>query len=213
MSEEQAILDEITEEIKHDQFVQFVRKHQTPISAVVLCSIAGIVMYTSWNSRLKKELSENTQALMQIGSDIQKNRMVLDSMIKNAPSKLVPIVEIVKAGLYLSSSTPPEERAKINEMLLDLSRRNGVEQEWKDLAALIYVANSDSTDYKKLISILEPISGDDRPFHLSAKELLGVLHMALGNSKEAASFFDKVISHPNVSHTMADRCKMLKRRI
>ena len=213
MSEEQAIIDEITEEIKHDQFVKFVRKYQTPISAIVLCSIAGIVMYTSWNSRVKKELYENTQALMQISDSSEKNQIVLDSMIQNAPAKLVPIIEIIKAGLALSNETKPEQREKINKMLLDLSQKNGVEQEWKDLAILIYVSNANDPDYKKLVGLLEPLTTNNRPFHLSAKELIGILYMAVGEFNKAVEMFSQVISDPNVPQTMASRCQLLKKRI
>lgn len=211
MSEEQAILDEISEEVKHDQLVKFVKKHQSTITGVVSALVAGIVMYTSWTKRVKKELYDTTQALFQAIANDEHGRLVIDSMVANSPTKIVPIIEIIKAGLAVSNETKPEEKAKIQEMLLSISSRNGVEQEWRDLALLIYVSRATAgEDYNKLIEQLRPLTADDRPFHLSAKELIGVLYMAIGKRNEAIQMLDLVISNAAAPQSMRKRCEILK---
>lgn len=213
MSEEQALLDEITEEVKHDQFVKFVKKHQSTITGVMLGTVACIVMYTSWKSRVKRDLQNTSQALFQAVTTGEQGRMVLKTMVENAPAKLVPVIEIILAGSTLSEDTKPEERDRVNKMLLDLSQQNGVPTEWKDLAVLVYASHYNGTDFASIIEKLKPLTESGRPFRLSAKELIGVLYMTIGNKNEAIQMFDQIKSDPEVPQTMAERCEVLKLRI
>lgn len=213
MSEEQALLDEITEEVKHDQFVKFVKKHQSTITGIMLGTVACIVMYTSWKSRVKRDLQQTSQALFQAATSGEQGRLVLKTMVEKAPAKLVPVIEIILAGSTLSEDTPAEEKDKVNKMLLDLSQQNGVPTEWKDLAIMVYASHYSGTDLASVIEKLKPLTENGRPFRLSAKELIGVLYMTLGNKDEALKMLDQVKSDPETPQTMAERCEVLKLRI
>lgn len=213
--EGKAIIDEITQEVKHDNFIRFVSKHQNVITAVILGTVATIVMYTSWTNHVNKDLHDTTRALFQAINSTNKNNemVVLNAMVENAPSKLLPVIKIIKAGLAVSKDTTDESRKKVCDDLLKLYNENGLEQEWKDLAMLLYANTVNGIKIKKLVEMLMPLTGEDRPFRLSAKELIGVLFMSSGNKKEARKMFDQIILDGSVTETMRERCEMFKSRI
>lgn len=212
MSEEQAILDEISEEVKHDQFVKFVQKNQNLITGTVLAIVAGIVMYTSWKKQVASELANTTGALFQAihATDGEKRLLVLDEMIKNAPARLMPVVQLIRAGFALDDKTDAGERAKICQQLLELASQNGLDTEWKDLAILAYASHSNDSDYKKVIEMLQPLTDADRPFRLSAKELVGALYIAIGEKTRAVQMYDQIISDHSAPASMVERCKIVR---
>lgn len=208
------ILEEITQEVKHDNLIKFLNKHQRVITGVVLVTIATIVMYTSWKSNVNKELHDTTRALFQAINTSNKDneKAILNAMIENAPARLLPVVKIIRAGVSLSNDTKDEERNKICSDLLALYNENGLEQEWKDLAMLLYANSVNGITIQKLIEMLKPLTEQGRPFRLSAKELIGVLYMTSGNKSEAIKMFDQVILDGSATESMRVRCEMFKSR-
>ncbi len=212
MSEELAILDEISEEVKRDQFVKFVQKNQNIITGAVLAVVAGIFMYTSWKKQNAKELNNTSRALFQAihVNEGEKRLFVLEEMAKNAPARLLPVVQLIRSGFALSDKSSAEERKKICQQLLELAEQNGLEVEWKDLAVLAYVSHSNDFEYKKLIDMLQPLTEVNRPFRLSAKELISSLYAANGQKLDAVRVLDQIISDSSAPASMVERCKIVR---
>lgn len=215
-NEDQAILDEITEELKRDQFVRFVKRYQTPISALILMSIAGIVMYTSWKNRTLRELEDTTYSLVDaLAVNSNKTDIVLASMSENAPAKIRPIIEIIKSGMALRNEKDEGKKKAVLQSLLDLANQNGVDIAWKDLAILVYASNAPVVhlSLSDICNKLAPLADEGRPFRLSALELLGVLYMNAGDGIKAKSYFEKLLAEKNISEAMRTRATLYKNRI
>lgn len=215
-NEDQAILDEITEELKRDQFVKFVKRYQTPISALILMSIAGIVMYTSWKNRTLRELEDTTYSLVDaLAVNSNKTDIVLASMSENAPAKIRPIIEIIKSGMALRNEKDEGKKKAVLQSLLDLANQNGVDIAWKDLAILVYASNAPVVhlSLSDICNKLAPLADEGRPFRLSALELLGVLYMNAGDGIKAKSYFEKLLAEKNISEAMRTRATLYKNRI
>lgn len=215
-NEDQAILDEITEELKRDQFVKFVKRYQTPISALILMSIAGIVMYTSWKNRTLRELEDTTYSLVDaLAVNSNKTDIVLASMSENAPAKIRPIIEIIKSGMALRNEKDEGKKKAVLQSLLDLANQNGVDIAWKDLAILVYASNAPVVhlSLSDVCNKLAPLADEGRPFRLSALELLGVLYMNAGDGIKAKSYFEKLLAEKNISDAMRTRATLYKNRI
>lgn len=215
-NEDQAILDEITEELKRDQFVKFVKRYQTPISALILMSIAGIVMYTSWKNRTLRELEDTTYSLVDaLAVNSNKTDIVLASMSENAPAKIRPIIEIIKSGMALRNEKDEGKKKAVLQSLLDLANQNGVDIAWKDLAILVYASNAPVVhlSLSDICNKLAPLADEGRPFRLSALELLGVLYMNAGDGIKAKSYFEKLLAEKNISDAMRTRATLYKNRI
>ena len=210
-NEDQAILDEITEELKHDQFVKFVKRNQNTITAVILCGIAGIVMYTSWQSRVKKELEDTTFSLMEVMiSNNNKADIILGSIEENAPASIKPIINIIKAGMTVRLEQDAEKRKAALSGLLSVIGKNGVDIIWKDLATLVYVTNAKMmlVDAKELIKMLEPVVELGRPLRLSALECLGALYLETGDILKAKSCFNEIQKDKNATENMKKRVRL-----
>ena len=213
IEEDQIILNEITEELKHDQFVRFVKRYQTPISILVLGSIAGIVMYTSWKNRVSKELEDTTYGLMEVlASGSNKSDIILTSMAENAPASIQPMVEIIKAGIVIRTEKDAQKRRAVLDDLLKLADANGVDTVWKDLATLVYVSNivPNKDNIAALEKRLHPITDEGRPFRLSAFEVIGCMYMNLGNYSKANFYFDQILKNNAATKAMKDRIGLFK---
>lgn len=215
-NEDQAILDEITEELKRDQFVKFVKRYQTPISVLVLASIAGIVIYTSWKNRTLRELEDTTYSLVDaLAVNSNKTDIVLTSMAENAPAKIRPIIEIIKNGAALRNEKDENKKKVVLQSLLDLANQNEIDIVWKDLAVLVYASAAPVVhlSLSKVCDKLAPLTNEGRPFRLSALELLGVLYMNAGDGIKAKSYFEKILTEKGVSEMMKTRVALYKNRI
>lgn len=210
-NEDQAILDEITEELKHDQFVKFVKRNQNTITAIILGSIAGIVMYTSWQNRVKKELEDTTFNLMEImNSNNNKADIILGSMEENSPASVKPIISIIKAGMSVRLEQDINKRKEALTGLLSILDKNGVDIIWKDLASLVYVTNAKMMqfDSKELIKRIEPLTEIGRPLRLSALECLGALYLESGERLKAKSCFNEIQNDKHATENMKKRVRL-----
>lgn len=205
-----SILDEINEELKHDQQMAFFKKHATPIISGIIAVVVFILAYSSWHARRHKHMEDITNALITINqSPGVKSNLLLQELIDDAPAELKPILMIIKSGRQLAMGEFSEE---VLNPLLELSAKSGVDIIWKDLALLIYASypmkNSDD-----LLGMLEPLAAEGRPFRFMALELIGMIKENDGKHVEALEVFDKIVSNDDAPKTQKNRISIVSNYI
>jgi hypothetical protein len=203
-SEEHSILEEIDEELQHDKQMQLLKRHKKPILYTVVVIAVSILAYSSWYIRKQKHLEDITNALMSIGIST-KNNLLLKELAEEAPVELKPLLMIMRSGGQMMAGEFAEENLV---PLLELSSRPGVDIIWRDLALLIYATYPVKTSIE-LVRLLEPLTGDDRPFRFMAMELIGTIQEYEGNHTAALEIFDNILSHKNVPESIKCRITML----
>ncbi|MDR0968330.1 MAG: hypothetical protein LBL99_01690 [Holosporaceae bacterium] len=204
-----SIIEEINEEIKNDQFLQFLKKHKNTIGATIAVAVIGILAYSSWYSRKKEQMQEITNVLLEELQAPSGENLVLAKLAEDAPAELKPMLLIMAAGKNLRDF---KDVLKNAETLLALTKKSGVDIVWKDLATIIYV----SYRLKKadeLIKLLEPLTADDRPFRFTALEFIAMSYESLGDHKKAEENLKKIVDNAEAPRTLKKRIAMLLNRI
>ncbi|MDR2681714.1 MAG: hypothetical protein LBB29_01545 [Holosporaceae bacterium] len=205
-----SILQEINEELKHDQQLAFFKKRMKKILWGIGLIVAFILAYSSWYTRRQRHMEDITNALISLSqAPGTKNDLLLQELLDNAPAELKPILLIIKSGKQMMRGEFSEENLT---PLLELSRKSGVDIIWKDLAILIY-ASYPVGDPEELIKLLDPLTQENRPFHFMALELIGMIKENNGKHDEALEIFNKIINHKNAPDTLKNRISIISNYI
>lgn len=208
-AEENSIFDEINEELKHDEVLKFLKKHQNVISWIVVLIIVGIISHSAWYSNKKKQLEVATinlqdeiySSAMKSEAGIKKSKAALENLIKNAPSELVPLASLIKTGREITTTADNQKAAN---QLLELSQKRGVDIVWRDLAALIYVSYKlEPSD--KLLERLEKLAQDDRPFRFTAMEKIAMIHAGQKEYDKAVEVLKEITNNKEAPNSMKKR--------
>lgn len=208
-AEENSIFDEINEELKHDEFLKFLKDHQGVVLWTVILLIVGIVGHSAWYSNKQQRMEMITTSLYsEIYSSTMKDEVaqkrvkaVLENLQENAPSELVPLISLIKTGREIAKS---EDVAKVANKLLELSEKRGVDVVWRDLAVLMYVSYKLEAD-DKLLERLEKLTGDDHPFRFTAMEKIAMIYENRNDHDKAVEVLTKITEHKESPKTMKDR--------
>ncbi|MBO4405233.1 MAG: tetratricopeptide repeat protein [Alphaproteobacteria bacterium] len=208
-AEESSIFDEINEEIKRDEFLKFLKKHQNMVSWVVILVVAGIIGHSAWYSNKKKRLEMATTSLyneiysspMKSEAGEKKSKAVFENLIQNAPSELVPLISLIKTGREIGTAADTSATAK---QLLELSEKRGVDVVWRDLAVLMYVSYKLEPDDKSL-ERLQKLAEGDRPFRFTAMEKIAMIHANRKESDKAIEILTKIIDNKEAPDTLKKR--------
>lgn len=207
MSDAKSLIDEINEELKHDEFMKKCQKHQTLIT-VGVCSVAvGIFIFQWWRNDVhSKKIATTMNVLKLLLQNSDKDQTaVIDAIIKIAPSILEPYLQILKVGKSAKIKTPTEQDLKI---LLNLYDDKSVNLIWRHLSLLIYSSYSaESGD--KIIAMLEPIATPGLPFWAIANELIATEYVKLKSYEKAILHFKKITDNQFTSEKLKQRIHIM----
>lgn len=208
-AEENSIFDEINEELKHDEVLKFLKKHQNIISWIIILIIAGIIGHSAWYSNKKKQLEIATTNLheeiyssaMKNEAGKKKSEATLENLIQHAPSELVPLVSLIKMGREAITS---EDMQKTAKQLLELSEKKGVDIVWRDLAMLMYVSYKLEPE-DKLLERLNKLTGDDRPFRFTAMEKIAMIYASKKEFGKSVEILMKITDNKEAPDSLKRR--------
>lgn len=208
-AEENSIFDEINEELKHDEVLKFLKKHQNTASWIIILIIAGIVGHSAWYSNKQKRLEVATTNLyneiyssaLKTEAAEKKSRATLENLQQNAPSELVPLISLIKTGREIGTT---ENLNKTAKQLLELSEKRGVDIVWRDLAILMYVSYKLEPE-DKMLERLEKLTGEDRPFRFTAMEKIAMIYENKNEHDKAIEILTKIAEDKEAPDTMKNR--------
>ena len=200
------IIEEINEEVKHDEFMKFLKKHQNAVTTLILLVMVGVFAYSSMRARHQRQTEQVTTALIDaVKTPHGGNDLMFDKLIEDAPSEMKPMLSIMKYGQKLETQAETEKNA---EELLAICSKYGVEEIWKDLAIIIYASYRVKSS-QELIKMLEPLTEKKRPFRFSALELMGMFYAEAGDAEKSQECFQKILDNEEAPKTMKERIKIL----
>ncbi len=206
-AEDNSIFDEINEELKHDEFLSFLKRNSKPVTIIIGIVVVGIVFYSWWNSQKKQRLELITTNLYQeLYTSGKKSDAAIENLEKNAPAEIVPLISIIKSGRKLVSAIDVQKPA---DYLLKLSQTNGLDIVWKDLALLIYCSYKLESN-EDLLKKLEILSSEGRPFRYSALERTALIYENMGQHDKAIENLSKIIDSAEAPISMKKRMQKIK---
>ena len=211
--EDNSIFEEIDEELKQDKMYAALKKHKNTITYTLGAIVLAIIAYSSWYSKKQQHLEAITTALVDILRDpaSEKSAALLGSLEEDAPSEIKPLLAILKCGKNLQVASVAGGGKDMAE-LLALSKQNGVDIVWKDLALLVY-ASYNPVSSGQLIPELTPLTEENRPFKFMAMELLAFLYLNENKTERAMEYFQKILDHRDAPNTLKSIITMISNHI
>ncbi len=205
--EDNLIFEEINEELKHDELMSFLKKHSKTFSWILAGAVIGIILHSAWYSQKKQRLELTTTGLFrELYTSGKKSDATLENLEKNAPSEIVPLISIIRTSRKMLSSNELKKNA---EYLLSLSKANGVDIIWKDLALLIYCSYKLESD-DAILKKLQMLSEENRPFRYSAMEQTAFIYNKMNKKDEALKIISQIIEAKEAPKTLKQRMEKIR---
>ena len=208
--DEVSFFEEIEEELKRDQMYAWLKKYKTQVWVGLGVIVFGIIAYSSWYSQKQKKMEDITSALVNVlwSDSEQKSINMIAGLLEDAPAEMKPLLQIMKSGRSLAvTHESKKEHLDALLALLALSKKTGVDIVWKDLALLVYASHR--TFSTEILTMLEPLSHDSRPFHLMAKEMIAFVNLNTGKKDEAIRILKEILTYKDIPESMKKRITVL----
>ena len=206
------IFDEVSEELKQDQLIQFWKKYSKyfiSIALVLTISILGYFFYNQW----KQKTLENSS--LQYFSGIKKleNKEFASSLEdfskgvneNNIGYKILSLFGLAEANFKLG---------KINEMILNyetIYTNQDIDIYYRDLARLLTVMKNNTRPFDEQINILQPILNSQSKLELLASELKILLMIKFNKIDDAKKSIDQLLSRSEISSEQKNRLDLIKK--
>ena len=208
------LIDEVTEELRNEQIVQMWQRYKYVfIGAVVLviASLAGLEMYTSWKTKVRLAESDTYEAaaVLNAKGQIQEALAKYDSL-KDGKTNYVYIALMRKAGILLDEGKKDEALAVLDE----LRQNQKAPEVIRAMATLGFVSQQfETADVAYLQSILNPYMTVGNPFYGMAAELSVLLLIKDGQNEKAIKLLDETLSMSRVSNNVKERLNIIKKAL
>ena len=201
-----AIIREISEDVKNDHIRAFWQKYGLWIIIfVAFCVTAAVSFETfkNWENKRNQEIS-NAYAVavaMQNQGQLDKSLDILQNIAKNS-NLYGDIANLQIANIYFKQNKPEEA----NKILTKIINESATEQ-IKEIAALklaVYKLDNNASE-KEIKKLLEPLTKDNSKSYNVAHELLAMLAIRDGNLEEAKNQYEKIVKSNSASETIKTR--------
>ena len=206
------IFDEVSEELKQDQLIQFWKKYSKYFfssALVLIISFLGYFFYNQW----KQKTLENTSS--QYFSAIKKlENKEFESSLEdfskgvnenNRGYKILSLFGLAEANFKLG---------KINEMILNyetIYTNQDIDIYYRDLARLLTVMKNNTKTFEEQINILQPILNSPSKLELLASELKILLMIKFNKIDDAKKSIDQLLSRSEISFEQKNRIDLIRK--
>jgi len=206
------IFDEVSEELKQDQLIQFWKKYSKyfiSIALLLIISFLGYFFYNQWKQKMlensssqyfsaikKLENKEFESSLEDFSKGINEN---------NRGYKILSLFGLAEANFKLG---------KINEMILNyetIYNNQDIDIYYRDLARLLTVMKNNTRPFDEQINILQPILNSPSKLQLLASELKILLMIKFNKIDDAKESIDQLLSRSEISFEQKNRLDLIKK--
>ena len=206
------IFDEVSEELKQDQLIQFWKKYSKyfiSIALVLIISFLGYFFYNQWKQKMlensssqyfsaikKLENKEFESSLEDFSKGVNEN---------NRGYKILSLFGLAEANFKLG---------KINEMILNyetIYNNQDIDIYYRDLARLLTVMKNNTKTFEEQINILQPILNSPSKLQLLASELKILLMIKSNKIDDAKKSIDQLLSRSEISSEQKNRLDLIRK--
>ena len=206
------IFDEVSEELKKDQLIQFWKKYSKyliSISLVLIISLLSYFFYNQWKQKtLENSSSQYFSAIKKLEnkefqSSIEEFSKGLNENHKGY--KILSLFGLAEANFKLG---------KIDEMSLNyetIYNNQDIGMYYRDLSRLLTVMKNNTRPFEEQINILQPILNSPSKLELLASELKILLMIKFNKIDDAKKSIDKLLSRSEISSEQKNRLDLIKK--
>ena len=206
------IFDEVSEELKQDQLIQFWKKYSKyfiSIALVLIISFLGYFFYNQWKQKtLENSSSQYFSAIKKLEN--KEFESSLEDFSKgvnenNKGYKILSLFGLAEANFKLG---------KIDEMILNyenIYNNQNIDIYYRDLARLLTVMKNNTRSFDEQINILQPILNSPSKLELLASELKILLMIKFNKIDDAKESIDQLLSRSEISFEQKNRLDLIKK--
>ena len=206
------IFDEVSEELKKDQLIQFWKKYSKyliSISLVLIISLLSYFFYNQWKQKtLENSSSQYFSAIKKLEnkefeSSIEEFSKGLNENHKGY--KILSLFGLAEAHFKLG---------KIDEMSLNyetIYNNQDIGMYYRDLSRLLTVMKNNTRPFEEQINILQPILNSPSKLQLLASELKILLLIKFNKIDDAKKSIDQLLSRSEISFEQKNRLDLIKK--
>jgi hypothetical protein len=206
------IFDEVSEELKQDQLIQFWKKYSKYFISIALVSIISFLGYFFYNQWKQKTLENSSSQYFSAIKKLENKEFEssLEDFSKginenNRGYKILSLFGLAEANFKLG---------KINEMILNyetIYNNQDIDIYYRDLARLLTVMKNNTRPFDEQINILQPILNSPSKLQLLASELKILLMIKFNKIDDAKESIDQLLSRSEISFEQKNRLDLIKK--
>jgi hypothetical protein len=204
------IFQEVDEEVRREQLKKLWERYGAHFIALCLFVILGVGAWRGYEWWENKKAVESGAAFQQAASLAESGK---SQEAEAAFAKLAAdgsggyrVLARLREAAEVAASDPKAGVKSYDEIAAD----RGVGQVVQDIAALrAGMLLVDSASYADLKTRLEPLTGPDRPFRFSARELLALSAWKQGDATSAQKWVEIIVTDPRTPPGARSRAEVL----
>lgn len=210
-AQDEALLREVDEAVRQDEFAQFGQKYGRPLLGVVIGGLALFGGYLWWDGRQEAALAASSEKLvsamdqidagnLKSGSDALKELVAGD----NAGTRAAAL--LLQGGMLMQQG----DKAGAAKAFGQLATDTDAPQAYRDLALLRQVeAQYDTMKPEEVVSRLKALAVPGNAFFGRAGELVAFAYLEQGKNKEAGALFSKISKDEDMPETLRSRTRQM----
>ena len=206
------IFDEVSEELKQDQLIQFWKKYSKLIITLIFLIIFSIVSYQAyiaWNKKNIEAISEQFFHALEKLED--KNYSESQNLFLNNSQNYKSGYSILSLfGLAESNY----QNGKIDEMILNyktIYEDESIDIYYRDLSRILSVLKDDLSSFDQQKLLLEPILKSPSILQVLAAELEVLLFIKFDKIKEAQKALNVLLKRSDLSFEQKNRLELINK--
>ena len=206
------IFDEVSEELKQDQLIQFWKKYSKLIITFILLIIVSVFSYQAYITWNKKEMEAISEQFFQALEKLEdKNYSESQNLFLNNSQNYKSGYSILSLfGLAESNY----QNGKIDEMILNyktIYEDESIDIYYRDLSRILSVLKDDLSSFDQQKLLLEPILKSPSILQVLAAELEVLLFIKFDKIKEAQKALNVLLKRSDLSFEQKNRLELINK--
>lgn len=214
----QALFEEITAEVKAENFKKFLERYGNYIAALVLAIVIGTAGFSAWKSWTLHEEQKETAVLISLMNrdpstfTNEELKSVVESFIQLGKDGHSEGIRFAAGIAEVSTLMKKGEKDAAIQRLDALSGDTSIRPLYRDYARLQSIrAQLDGGDPQVLQARLVTLEDQNNPWHLSALELAAMLDAKAGHPDLAIAKLQRILDAPEASLAAREEASQLLR--
>ena len=204
------IFHEVDEEVRRERLKKLWEQYSNLIIVVALLIVIGVGgwrLYQWWDAKQAAEAGQKFEAAVQLSGQGKHQEAAAEfNKLAAEGTAGYRVLARFRAAQELATHDPQAAIKAYEALAAD----RGIGQLLQDLAeiraGLILI---DTAPYDQLRARLEPLTGSERPFHHTARELLALSAWRAGDPAASRRWVDLILTDPQTPANVRTRAEML----
>lgn len=210
-AQDEALLREVDEAVRQDQFANFGQRYGRPLIGVVIGGLVLFAGYLFWDSRQEAALEKDSEALVSAMDQIEAGNLktgtdALGALATSDNDGARSAALVLQGGVLARQGNAVEAAKSFQRVASDPD----APQAYRDLALVREIAlRYDTMQPGEVIARLAPLAKPDSAFFGSAGEMVAMAYLDQGKRKEAGVLFGQIARNDEVPQSLRSRARQM----